>query len=369
MKNEFKKVAFLVALPFLCLVNGGYAQEDVAADTIVINFGNESKIIIYVNDKDDLQSLVDYDVNAMLDDLNIQIQDAGGEVSYLKIEDKSGERYLADTTIIIEKDKEIYANRENTESEEGNFEEEDDDDRSIHKSIVIKAPGFSTKERTKSKHSFNVEFGLNNYFENGNLGATRSEDYAVKPFGSWYVGLTSKRKTKVAGSFFIEWGGGISWYNFKMEDPDIRILKGEEGVVFHHEPTEVNGLKSKLTASFINISIIPLLDFSQGRRKEAINISEGPFSITKYNRQGFRVGFGPYVGYRLGSHSKFKFEDNNDVEKDKDRGSFYLNNLRYGLRLQLGYKGLDLFANYDLNPLFKEGHGPELNAFSFGIII
>lgn len=364
MKNSFKLVAFFATLLSFCALNKGYAQENTAADTIIINFGNESKIVIYVNDKQDLNTLADYDINGMLRDLNLEIEESEGEISYLKIEDQSGERYLTDTTIVIEDREDATENSELASTPESSPEETESDSK-----VIFELPVFKNKDHSKNKHSFNVEFGLNNYFENGDLGAANSDLYEVKPFGSWYVGITSKRRSKIVGPLFLEWGGGISWYNFKMENPDVRIFKGEDGILFEEISGEINGVKSKLTASFINFSLVPLLDFSQGRRKEALNFSEGPVKTTKYNRQGLRIGFGPYIGYRLGSHTKFKFEENNDVEKDKDRGSFYLNNLRYGLRLQLGYKGLDLFANYDLNTLFKENHGPELNAFSFGIII
>jgi hypothetical protein len=78
---------------------------------------------------------------------------------------------------------------------------------------------------------------------------------------------------------------------------------------------------------------------------------------------------GVYGGYRLGSHSKIKFRQNDETDKDKEHSSFYLNNWRYGLRMRMGIKSLDLFFNYDLNELFSEGRGPELNAFSFGIIL
>ena len=43
-----------------------------------------------------------------------------------------------------------------------------------------------------------------------------------------------------------------------------------------------------------------------------------------------------------------------------------MNNFRYGIRLQLGFKNTDLFFNYDLNPQFAKGKGQTLNAFSFG---
>ncbi len=82
---------------------------------------------------------------------------------------------------------------------------------------------------------------------------------------------------------------------------------------------------------------------------------------------GFRFGVGMYAGYRLGSHSKVKYDDGN-TEKKKDHDSFYLNDFRYGVRVQTGFQGTDLFFNYDLNELFKEDRGPALNAISFGIV-
>jgi hypothetical protein len=62
-------------------------------------------------------------------------------------------------------------------------------------------------------------------------------------------------------------------------------------------------------------------------------------------------------------------EDNNLRNKEKDNGNFYLSNVRYGLRGRVGWREMDLFVNYDLNQVFTSGNGPELNAFSFGIIL
>ena len=280
MKRVFFKAIFLIALTFLCLETNGYATTKTPADTVIINFGNQSKIVIYVNESSDLDALSNYDINQMLKDLKIKIEEADGEVSYLKIEDEEGDHYLKDTTIVFNEEQEEITIDSVADADGGN----------IHKSIVIKAPGFKTKEKTRNKHSINVELGLNNYLKDGDFSGTNAEDYGVKPFGSWYVGITSKRKSQISGPLFLEWGGGISWYNFKLEDPQVRILKGEDGVLFQEADASINGQKSKLTASFINVSIVPVLDFSQGRRKESLSISEGPVKITKYNKQGFRFG-------------------------------------------------------------------------------
>jgi hypothetical protein len=58
---------------------------------------------------------------------------------------------------------------------------------------------------------------------------------------------------------------------------------------------------------------------------------------------------------------------NGDKEKSREKNNFYLNNVRYGGRLLLGFGEVDFFINYDLNTLFAENRGPELNPFSFGI--
>jgi hypothetical protein len=121
---------------------------------------------------------------------------------------------------------------------------------------------------------------------------------------------------------------------------------------------DVNFKKSKLSASYVHASLVPIVDFGGHSRKS--RFWDG------YNNS-FRIGLGPYVGYRISSHSKLVYKDD-DREKEKDNDSFYLNNFRYGLRLQLGYRSTDLFFNYDLNELFSEGKGPKLNAFSFGVV-
>ena len=153
-----------------------------------------------------------------------------------------------------------------------------------------------------------------------------------------------------------------------MEDDDILITKGPETVEFNPLPSEYDGQKSKLTASYINAYFVPMIDFSRNKRKVK-SLESGSIKIENYKKQGFKIGIGVYGGYRLASHSKIKYELDGDTEKDKEHSSFYLQNWRYGVRARMGIKGLDVFFNYDLNELFSEGRGPELNAFSFGIII
>ena len=150
----------------------------------------------------------------------------------------------------------------------------------------------------------------------------------------------------------------MSWYTFKFQKDNILIVKDNDGIQFVEDTRDVEFDKSKLSASFVQASLVPIVDFGGHSRKT--RVWDG------WNN-AFRFGIGPYIGYRISSHSKIVYDDG-DREKEKETDSFYLNNFRYGLRLQIGYRSTDLFFNYDLNELFAEGRGPKLNAFSFGVI-
>ena len=119
----------------------------------------------------------------------------------------------------------------------------------------------------------------------------------------------------------------------------------------------------------MNVSLVPLFDFAQGIRKVTVR-QTGNVKLIKSKNRGFRIGIGGYLGYRMYGRSKYVYKEGNKFRnKEKEKGNFYLSNVRYGLRGRVGWKGMDLFVNYDLNQVFTSGNGPELNAFSFGIIL
>ena len=170
---------------------------------------------------------------------------------------------------------------------------------------------------------------------------------------------------------FLEWGAGLSWYNWKLEAPSYQITKATTQVKFAQPVNirDIDPIKSKLVASYLNVSLVPLFDFAQGTRKVIVN-EAGSFKWNRSKKIGFRIGVGGYLGYRMYGSSKYVYKEDNKLRnKEKDKGNFYLSNVRYVLRGRVGWKGIDLFVNYDLNQVFTSGNGPELNAFSFGIIL
>jgi hypothetical protein len=54
--------------------------------------------------------------------------------------------------------------------------------------------------------------------------------------------------------------------------------------------------------------------------------------------------------------------------KEHTNTGIFLNNFRYGLRGEVGFGRINLYATYDFNQLFQDGKGPELNPIAFGIV-
>ena len=312
---------------------------------MIVELAKTSRVIFTIKDKNDLEILKHYDFQQLFEDV------------LQKLENR-------DTTSLATRDS---TENNPTIAEENTTEEGNEEDHERWSSKHSNDDDDNNDEWTSSRYrrrwgrtwqSFNFDLGTNNYLEDGKFPDSDNKPYAVRPWGSWYVAMGSIQRTRLGSKFFIEWGIGMSWYTFKFQKDNILMMKDNDGVHFVEDTRDVEYEKSKLSASYVQASLVPIVDFGGHSRKA--RMWDG------WNNS-FRFGVGPYIAYRISSHSKLVYDDG-DKEKEKNHDSFYLNNFRYGLRLQLGYRSTDLFFNYDLNELFAEGKGPKLNAFSFGVI-
>lgn len=229
---------------------------------------------------------------------------------------------------------------------------QDDDDWGVH------------KHNYGTHNHFNIDLGMNNFLENGKNPS--GEAYEVRPWGSWYIAFKTTNDTHVGGKLHFLWGADLNIYSFKFQDDNTRLTKTDNGVLFT-TPDIAGAHKAKMEVIYVNISAMPMLQF--GRRHGHNDWGDWDyFSVGASREGGFRIGLGAYGGYRLGSKTKYVTK-NNGKDKDKDHDNFFLNNWRYGVRLQTGFGWADFFFQYDLNEVFIEGRGPELNAFSFGVVL
>jgi hypothetical protein len=351
----WKKFLFIGAL----LIS--FYTEAQKKDTVIVNLAKTSQIIFTVEDENDLEILKHYDFQKLFEHVLQQVKDKKTDQQDSTAQEDSGNKDSDDVVVNDDPDGRRESEDENDEGEDEDDDEDepdyDNDDNDDNDDDHIE--WHSSRKWSRTWQTFNFDLGTNNYLQDGDFPGD-NEGYSVRPWGSWYIGLSSVQRSRLGKKVFLEWGLGMSWYNFKFQDDNTIIAEDDNGTQFTADSRDVNFIKSKLTVSYIHASLIPVIDFGDNGRK--------PRFWDGYEDSSFRIGLGPYIGYRVGSHSKIVYNDDGDKERDKDRDGFNLNNFRYGARLQVGYRSTDLFFNYDLNELFQENRGPKLNAFSFGVI-
>ena len=337
-----KKLIILSISLFLFLFCS--AQQPVA-DTVVVELAKSSKLTLTIHDRDDLELLRHYDFQGLFDDILSQLEDEQEIVEEEELEN------IDEVDMEAEDDfDEEYEDEENDDDEDeeyGDFEDDEDEE------------DCDDVENWGDRISGSLDLGIGNYLSPTGFPDEEGAQYAVKPWGSWYVGFGSIYHMRVTESFKVDWGLGLSFYNFKFEDEKTLLTETATGVEFSRDTRDFVFLKSKLSVNYINLSVLPMVEF--GRYLDGHGNWKG-------HKRNFRIGAGVYGGYRLHSYTKQKYEVADEVEKEKNKDNFYLNNLRYGLRFQFGIHDVDFFFNYDLNTLFAEDRGPKLNAYSFGLV-
>ncbi|MEQ9232300.1 MAG: hypothetical protein RIF46_16585, partial [Cyclobacteriaceae bacterium] len=242
-----KTIKTLLILAMVALIpavsNATNMMEPVERDTVIIELENGSRIVIYTKDRIELKKLQAYDINEMIRDLNSSVQ--GSNVDYMELENKDGSKYLidspkvlfgegvaeGDTVLITEEDLDNIRIRIGGMELAVDPNKIDEFERYDGNDLDLKKYSYVKEETDRTRHFFNVEIGLNNWMEkDGTLPNENNEPYAVKPWGSWYVGLNWINSTKVAGPIFLEWGGGFNMYNWKLEDTDFQFTKGDTQV-------------------------------------------------------------------------------------------------------------------------------------------
>jgi hypothetical protein len=315
---------------------GQLHTTDPEQDTVILKFGNNSQIIIYVASKEDFEKLAQYDINKILEDLNLQVSNLNDSVQVLEIKDETGEKYLKDTALVYQVEPTTGWN--------------DDDDDSSQKKY---------RYYPRSRFYFAFDVGLNNYLENGKFPAG-NQPYALNPIGSWYWNLGPSFKTHLFGPVFIDMGFTFALNVYRFDNPKTRLIADDTGVNFILDNGNFSYRKSKLSTWHIQGKLVPMVAFGSNHRRG--------YRLWNNIDKGFRIGAGPYIGYRIWSRTKYIYDENGGKQKVKNTASHLISNVRYGLRGQVGFRGVDLFLEYDLNEMFQENQGaPELNRIQFGI--
>lgn len=364
-----KKQLYVAIVIALCcaftVANASGIVRAAEKDSIIVTFGNKTRLIIYGENKSELDKIMKYDLNALLRDLHVKLDSSRSDTTYLKeevdgkryLKDKSDEDYVrigvrgvhvkdGDTEVRIDADG-VSVRDHDDDNDDDNDDDKDKDYKRIGKNFHRSRVGSSPRK------GFAFALGLNTYGSNDPGGIYNKEDYDLRPFGSRFVSLGYIASAKIArgqkAGFHLDFGIDFSWFNL-MYDGNNTITKSSDRVDFplvkDDNGNELELRKSKLVVPNVNLSLMPTVSFKN--------------SFVSY------VSAGMYGGYRLGSYTKVRRVGTKD--NDRERVNYYLNDFRYGVAAEIGFRNfVDLFVNYDLNTLHEANRGPKVNMLSFGI--
>lgn len=167
-----------------------------------------------------------------------------------------------------------------------------------------------------------------------------------------YIDLGDKR-CKRGGQFGIVTGLGWGYNNYRFAKA-IK-LTSDSSTISIIPDTLLPGkyTKTKLTVSYAHLPIL----------------FEYQFPTQNKHKKYFYIMGGAVLGMKLGSHAKQVYYENGDKVKPKQYENFHLNPVKCDLTFRVGWRFMDLFANYSLTTLFKDNKGPELHPFMIGLQI
>lgn len=340
---------YLLLFCLMALVQVGFAgslknyQPTFTSDSIIVEFGKSGKVVIIVDNKEDFEKLKSMNINEIIRELDLAQNEETGELTIVEIKDKNGN--MKEVVKVTENgmETEVYIGGMRVLV----------DDSGVNTKVKIES-GLKKKSDPPFRTFFNVDLGVNNYLNSDGQFPTSDNPYAVKGWGSWNVGLNWMAAQRISKGFYWNFGIGFQFYNFKFENRDFQAVRGD-GMIEFDQRTDVDGFKSKISASYLTATTMLELDFGR---------------MGDNGRRGMRIAAGPYVGYRLGGQSKYVYRElgGSGRKKEKEATGLYLNNLRYGIRGEIGVGRVTFFTTYDLNSLYQEDKGPELNPITFGIV-
>jgi len=213
--------------------------------------------------------------------------------------------------------------------------------------------GFNFWQDKFSGHWAGVDFGFNTFMHD-DYEAYNNEFMDVDVFrsNSTYINLVKQSigLQHNKNTFGLVTGLGLHLQSYRLsKNTTIERLANDRIVpktlVFN------DNQKSKFSIASI---YVPLL-------------AEFQVPINHYENRLYFSG-GVYASYTLSSHTKIKYREERK-EKLKVPDHFSLHNFKYGVMIRTGYRWINVFATYELIPLFKKDLGPHLIPFTFGVTL
>lgn len=230
----------------------------------------------------------------------------------------------------------------------------DQDPRKILRKIDVRKMEFNFWQDKFEGHFSGIDFGFNDFLNPDYSGYNlQFMENDLLRSNSTYINVVQQsiglqRNRNTVG---LVTGLSLQLKSYRL-DKNTTIRRNEEGRIKPEILYFDQNQKSKL--SIVSL-MVPLL-------------AEFQVPIKHYENRIYFSG-GVFGSLRLSSHTKIKYRAEGKKEKLKVPGQYALPDFKYGLMVRTGYRWINIFATYDLIPLFKENKGPVMTPFTIGFTI
>jgi hypothetical protein len=255
---------------------------------------------------------------------------------------QSGKEVVSDTTEITIGKKMITIIKDSTDKKDVHWS-------SVPEECDTVGTGSGKEFKRVEVTPIGIDLGMNFLTNKGNFNLPNDQgDYEIEPLRSTHVGLHVLPTRINFGKGHVSLLTAVTFDNNRYQFRNNRSPQaGLDSLVMGAD--SVNLLKNKLVTWYAQM---PLM----------LTFQTNP----AHPEKNFHVSVGGYAGLFLGAKTK-----QNSVERGvvKQGDDFNLNQFRYGVSARIGYRGIELYANYQLSNLFADGEGPAINPFNVGIAL
>jgi hypothetical protein len=213
--------------------------------------------------------------------------------------------------------------------------------------------GWEKKKKKFTGHWAGFEMGLNDLINEdfkfaGTDPGTRYLD--LNTGKSWNVNLNPIQYS-LPMSPGIGWvtGLGLDWNNYFFDGNNCIGKDSAGNITPVYPPDGISYTKTKMNTTYMSLPL--LLEFQFG-----------------HDKKGF-ISFGAIGELKLYSNTETKYYVEGVKEKNRVKGDFNLNPLRYSLTVRGGYKFVKFYATYGMTPLFAHNTGPVVHPVNVGLIL
>ena len=246
-------------------------------------------------------------------------------------------------------------------------------------SMADRLKDIRTERRNKFTYWSGIDVGVNTLLGPDNstdLDAT-ADFMTIDHAKSRFLSINFMEQKIEFGSHHVGLLTGLGWefVNYRLKNNNLLTYNADS--IYGIPVQEPDFRKNKLRQMGLRVPL--MLEFNTKRApmptEEDLNAMRSDTTGTiargfeHSRRHNFHIAMGVVGSWYFDTMYKQKYQLDGDTEKDRSKGDYLLLPYRAAASVRIGYGGLNLFAEYSLTPLFKDGKGPELTPFTVGLTL